>query len=127
MGLLEGDAHGGKYYRELLIFTANLCLSCNLGCQVVMRHTGGREDRKLLAADQGVQTINGRYAGLNKLLRIASGCRVHRQAVDIPSFVRKNLRAAVDWTSQTVKDTAQHILRYTQLHGSSQKTYFTVG
>ena len=33
--------------------------------------------------DQGVQTIYGGNAGLDKLLRIASGCRVHRQAVDI--------------------------------------------
>ena len=92
-----------------------------------MRKTGCGEDRKFLPTYQGVQSVNSGYTGLDKLLRITSGCRIHRQAVDISSLFRKDLRTVINGTAQSVKDTAQHIAGYTKLHASSQKTYFTVG
>ena len=92
-----------------------------------MRKTGCGEDRKFLPTYQGVQSVNSGYTGLDKLLRITSGCRIHRQAIDISSLFRKDLRTVINGTAQSVKDTAQHIAGYTKLHASSQKTYFTVG
>ena len=92
-----------------------------------MGKTGCGEDRKLLSAYQGVQSVNCRYTRLDKLLRIASGRRIHGKSIDISSLFRKDLRTVINGTAQSVKDTAQHIAGYTKLHASSQKTYFTVG
>ena len=77
-----------------------------------MRKTGCRENRQLLAADQGVQTIYGGNAGLDKLLRIASGCRIHGKAVDIHTLFRQDVGAAVNGLAHAVKHTAEHILRH---------------
>ena len=126
VGFLEGDTHRCKYNGELLVCAAYSCLSRNLSCQLCMRQTGCREDRKLLTTNQCIQTINGRYTCLNKLFRIASGCRVHWQTVNITAFLWKDFRTIIDRAAQTVKDTSQHILGYTKLHASSQETYFTV-
>ena len=124
--LFECDTHSGKYYGELLIASAYLCLLCNLCCQVGMWKSGCREDWKFLPTNQCVQSVNSRYTCLDKLFRIASCRRVHRQTVDITSFIRQDLRSPVDWAAQSVEDTSKHIFRYTKLHASSQKTYFTV-
>ena len=126
VGLFECDTHSGKYYGEFLIASAYLCLLCNLCCQVGMWKSGCREDWKFLPTNQCVQSVNSRYTCLDKLFRIASCRRIHRQTVDITSFIRQDLRSPVDRAAQSVEDTSQHIFRYTKLHASSQKTYFTV-
>ena len=92
-----------------------------------MGKTGCREDWKLLSTYQGVQSVNRRYTRLDKLLRIASGRRIHGKSVDISSFLRKDLRAVINGTSQSVKNTTQHIAGYTKLHAPSQETYLAVG
>ena len=92
-----------------------------------MGKTGCGEDRKFLSTYQSIQSVNSGYTSLDKLLRITSGCRIHRQSVDISSLFRKDLRAIIDRAAQSVKDTAQHIAGYTKLHASSQETYLTVG
>ena len=92
-----------------------------------MGKTGCGEDRKLLSTYQGVQAVNRRYTRLDKLLRIASGSRIHGKSVDISSFLRKDLRAVINGTSQSVKNTTQHIAGYTKLHAPSQETYLAVG
>ena len=127
VGLLEGNTHGCEYHGETLVFSADLRLPCDLRRQLRMGQTGHGEDRKLLTADQGVQSVDGGHPGLNKLVGVTSGCRVHGQAVDIHSLVRKDLGASVDGASHTVEDASQHILGCAQLHASSQETYFTVG
>ena len=124
--LFECDTHSGKYYGELLIASSYFCLFCDLRCQVGMWKSGCREDRKFLPTNQCVQSVDSRYTGLDKLFRIASGCRIHRKSVDVTSFIRQDLRSSVDRAAQSVKDTSKHIFRYTKLHASSQKTYFTV-
>ena len=110
--LLKGNTHGCKHNGEGLVGAAHLCLTRNLGSQVGVRKTGCRENRQLLAADQGVQTIYGGNASLDKLLRIASGCRVHRQAVDIHTLLRQDVGTAVNGLAHAVKHTAEHILRH---------------
>ena len=73
-----------------------------------MRQTGTGEDRKFLSADKSVQSVNGRYACLDKLFRVYAAA-VHRQTIDISSFIRQDFRAVVNRTSQTVEYTSQHI------------------
>ena len=126
VGLFECNTHSGKYYGEFLIASAYLCLLCDLRCQVGMWKSGCREDWKLLSTYQCVQSIDGRHTGLDELFRIASGCRVHRQTVDITSFIRQDLRSVVDRAAQSVEDTSKHIFRYAKFHASSEETYFTV-
>ena len=92
-----------------------------------MRKSGCREDRQLLSPYQCVQSVDGRHSGLDELLRIASGGRIHGQAVDIHARLRQDLRPVVDRTAQTVKDTAEHILGYAELHAPSEETHLTVG
>ena len=77
-----------------------------------MGKTGCRENRQLLTTDQGVQSIDGRNTGLDKLLRIASRCRVHGQAVDIHTLLRQDVGTAVNGLAHAVKHTAEHILRH---------------
>ena len=119
------DALSTTFY--MLVFSANLRLSRDLCRKLCMRKTGCGEDRKLLSTNQCIQSVDRRYTGLDKLLRITSGCRVHRKSVDISSLFRKDLRAIIDRSAQTVKNTAQHVAGYAKLHASSQKTYLTVG
>ena len=80
-----------------------------------MRQAGRREDRQLLAADKGVQAVDGGNTGLDKLCRVGAGCRVHRQAVDVAVLFGEDRRAAVDGLAHAVKDAAEHILAHTQL------------
>ena len=77
-----------------------------------MRKTGCRENRQLLTTDQGVQSIYGRNTGLDKLLRITSGGRVHGQAIDIHALLRQDVGTAVNGLAHAVKHTAEHILRH---------------
>ena len=90
-----------------------------------MGQTGRREDRQLLSSYQGVQSVDGGDAGLDELLGVVSGRRVHGQAVDVHTLLRQDVGASVDGTAQSVEDTAQHILGYAQLHGTAQETDLT--
>ncbi len=73
VGFLEGDAHGGEDDGEIAGPVADLGLAGDLGSQLGMRQAGCREDRQLLAADQGVQAIDGRDAGLDEFVRDSRG------------------------------------------------------
>ena len=106
--------------------SAYFCLSRNLSCKVCMRKTACGKDRQFLSSNQCVQTIDCRNTCLNKFLRKVSCGRIHRQTVDIHTFVRKNFRTVIDRTSETVKNTAEHIFRNTQFHASSEESDLTV-
>ena len=101
----------------LAICAAKLC----------MGKTGCGEDRQLLAADQGVQSVNGRDTGLDKLLRIASGRRVHGQAVDISSSSGR-ISGPPSMGRPSPSNTRPSISPETpKLHGPSQEADLTVG
>ena len=127
IGFLKGDSHGCEYNRKGFAGSAHLRLTGNLRAKLGMRQTGSRENRQLLTPDQGIQTINGGHARLDELIGVISGCRIHRQTVDVPALVRQDLRSLVNGTAQAVEDAAQHIGRHAQLHGSSQETHLAVG
>ena len=86
-----------------------------------MRKTRCGEDRQLLTTDQRVQTVDRGDTGLDELSRERTGCRVHRSTVDVKAFVRNDLGTAVDGTTQTVEDSAKHVLRHAQFHLTSGK------
>ena len=86
-----------------------------------MGQTGAGEDGQFLTANQGVQSVNGRNAGLNELGGVVPGCGVHGQTVDVHIGVGENLRAAVDGIAHAVEYAAQHILGNAQLQGMAQK------
>ena len=119
MRFLKGDTHRREDNGKRFVRAAHLRLSRNLGCQIRMRQTGRRENRQFLTAHQRVQTVDGRNTGLDEFLRVVAGRRVHRQTIDIAAFLRQDLRTAVDWIAQTVKDASQHILRYAKFHRSA--------
>ena len=119
MRFLKGDTHRREDNGKRFVRAAHLRLSRNLGCQIRMRQTGRRENRQFLTANQCIQTIDRGNTRLDKLLRIASRRRIHRQTIDIAAFLRQDLRTAVDWIAQTVKDASQHILRYAKFHRSA--------
>ena len=106
----ERNTHRSEDNGERIVRPDDLRLSRDLCREVGVRKTGSGENRQLLSADQCVQSVNGGDAGLNELGRILAGRRIHRQTVDVASLLRKDLRTVVDRTSQTVKDTAQHVL-----------------
>ena len=88
-----------------------------------MRQAGGRKDRQLLAADEGVQAVDGGHAGLDELCRVGAGCRVHRQAVDVAVLLGEDRRAAVDGLAHAVEDAAEHILAHAQLQRVAEKAH----
>ena len=119
VGLLEGDTHGGEDNGELLVLAAYLCLTGNLCCEFRMGKSRCGEDGQLLSTDQGVQAVDGRYTGLNELRRIGTGGRVDGCTVDVETFFRNDVRAAVDGLSKSVKYTAEHVLGDSEFHLAS--------
>jgi hypothetical protein len=53
-----------------------------------------------------------------------SGVGVDGAAVDIKVVLRKHLGTLVDGSARSVKDTAQHVLRYTKLQAVAGEFYF---
>ena len=88
-----------------------------------MRKTCARENRKLLSANQSVQSVNCRNACLNKLSRIVTSRRIHRKSVDVEHLFRNNVRPAVLWSSHTVEYTTEHIRRYRKLRPVSEEAH----
>ena len=73
LGLLKGDADGGEDDGEGLVVAQHLGLTRDLGGQRRVGQAGAGEDRQLLAADQGVQTVDGGNTGLDKLGGVGAG------------------------------------------------------
>ena len=92
-----------------------------------MGQTGAGEDGQLLTANQSVQSVNGRNAGLNELGGVVPGCGVHGQTVDVHIGVGENVRATVDGIAHAVEYTAQHILGNAQLQGMTQEANLALG
>ena len=119
--LLKGDADSGEHHGEVGAVVQHPGLSGDLGCQIGVRQAGAGENGQLLAADQRVQSIDGADAGLNELVGIVTGRRVHGQAVDVPVFLRQQGGAAVDGFAHAVEHAPQHIGGYAQLQGVAQE------
>ena len=97
------------------VVAQNLCLTRDLRGKLCMGKTGAGEDRQLLAADKGVQTVDRGNAGLDKFVRVIARGGVHRQTVNVLHLGGQNLGAAVLRVAHAVEDAAKHILRHGQL------------
>ena len=120
--LLKGDADGGEHHGEVGAVVQHLGLTGDLGCQIGVGQAGAGENRQLLAADQGVQTVDGADARLDKLIGVVAGGGIHGQAVDVHVLVGQQGRAAVDRLAHAVEHAAQHVRRHAQLQRMAQKT-----
>ena len=120
--LLKGDADGGKHHGELGgVVPQHLGLPGDLGRQIGVGQAGAGEDGKLLPTDQGVQPVDGADAGLNELVGVVPGRRVHGQAVDVPVLLRQDVGPAVDGPAHAVEHPAQHVGGHAQLQGVAQE------
>ena len=127
LGLLKGDADGGKHDGEIAGAVQNLGLTGDLSGQLRVGQTGAGEDGQLLAADQRVQTVDGGNAGLNKLVGIVAGGGVHGQTVDVAVLLGQDLGAAVDGLAHAVEHAAQHIAADGQLKGMAEEADLGLG
>ena len=100
------DTHRGKDDREVGAIGDRSLLD-DLDGQLVVLHAGAREDRQLLAADQGGQAVDGRDAGADIVARIDAADRVDRRAVDIAAGDRVDRAEPVDRPAQTVQHPAE--------------------
>src|SRR5213594_4075072 len=81
-GLLMRDPHRGEDDAERLAAPDDFGLSSDLQRHLVVRESRAGEQRELLAADQGVQTIDRRDARLDELCGVLPRIRVDRGARD---------------------------------------------
>ena len=121
VGLLEGDADGGKDHGKVGRAVQHLGLAGDLGGQGGVGQAGAGEDGQLLAADQGIQSVDGGDARLDELVGVVPGGGVHGQAVDVPVLLGQDVRAAVDGLAHAVEDPAQHVAGHGQLQGVAQE------
>ena len=128
VGLLEGDADGGKDHGEIArVVPQHLGLAGDLGGQIGVRQAGAGKDGQLLAADQGVQAVDGGDTRLNELIGVVPGGGVHGQAVDVPELLGQDGGAAVDGLAHAVKDPAQHVAGYAELQRMAQEADLGLG
>ena len=110
-GLLVGDAHRNKDHRKLLPLAQHLRLPGNLGSELACRESRTGEDRQFLAADQRVEPVDGRHAGLDEVGRLVAGRGIDRHARDVQHRLGDDVRPAVPGFSHPGKDPAQHVER----------------
>ena len=128
VGLLEGDADGGKDHGEVArVVPQHPGLPGDLGGQGRVGQARAGEDGQLLAAHQGIQAVDGGDARLDELVGVVPGGGVHGQAVDVPVLLGQNLRAAVDGLAHTVEHPAQHVAGHAQLEGVAQEAHLGLG
>ena len=121
----KGDADGGKDDGEVgRTPVQNLCLTGDLGGQLVMGQAGAGEDGQLLTTNQGVQAVNGGDARLDEFVGVVTGGGVHSQTVDVPMGFRQDGGAIVDGVAHAGKDTTEHIAGDCQLQGTPQEADF---
>ena len=94
-GLLPGDPHRGEDDGEGALLLEDPALPGDLGREPVRGQPRAREDRQLLAADQGVQPVDRRDTGLDEVRRLVPGVRVDRHPVDVGALLGDDGRPAI--------------------------------
>mmetsp|Transcript_11489 Transcript_11489/g.16244 ORF Transcript_11489/g.16244 Transcript_11489/m.16244 type:complete len:222 (-) Transcript_11489:482-1147(-) len=92
------DSHGTEDNGKVLFMSIysifllhKRCLTCNLGCYLVVRKTCSRENGNLLSTSNGVHNINSRNTGLNHSLWIIARGWVDGLSVNVKVGFRKYL------------------------------------
>ena len=123
---LIGNTDRGEHHRKLLILAAHLCLTRDLCGEICVGQTRAGEDRQLLSAHQGIQTVNGGDTRLNKLGRIESCGGIDGRAVDIQGLCGNNGSTAVDGLAHAAENATEHILGNGKLYAVTGKTHTAV-
>ena len=90
-------------------------LQRDLRGELVVREAGAGEDRELLAADQGVEPVDGRDAGLDDVARVVARGRVERRAVDVEARLGHRRRQPVARPTEAVEHAPEHLARDAQV------------
>lgn len=137
---LHVNTHGREHDREVLLMAIvdTLCrlldqtsLSTDLSSNLIVRKTGGGEDRDLLSSSNGVHRVDSGDTSRDHLLGVNlvhvlasrspqfpepaySRVRVDGLAIDIQIVFRQHLGTLVNRATRTIENTTQHVLRHTQ-------------
>src|SRR2546426_8398843 len=113
-GVLVGDAHRREDDAERVLAPEDLRLSRDLQGDLVVRQARAGEQRELLTADQGVQPVDRRDAGLDELRGMIAGVRVDRGPLDLHALLRQDRRPSVRRLARSGQDAAEHLPRHAE-------------
>src|SRR2546427_5375913 len=122
-GVLVGDAHCRKDDAERVLAAEDLRLPRDLQSDLVVRQARAGEQRKLLTADQGVQPVDRRDAGLDELGGMFAGVRVDRGPLDLHALLREDRRTSIRRFARPCQDAAEHLPRHAQLDRLPQELH----
>ena len=80
-----------------------------------------------MSADEGVQSVDGADARLDKLVRVVAGDGVDGLTVDVYFLIGNDGSAAVFGAPHTVENSAEDVGAYGKLDGLAQKARFRGG
>jgi hypothetical protein len=109
------DAHRREHDPERLLGPEDLGLAGDLQGDLVVRQAGPGEEGKFLAADEGVESVDRRDAGLDELRRVLPRIRVDRRPDNLDPFLRHDRRSAVDRFAGPAQDPPQHVSGHVEL------------
>ena len=118
---VEFDPHSGKYHGELFFSRQYFGLSGYLSGNQVVRHTAAGKNRQLLATNQGIHPVNGRYASLDEVSVIFPAPGVYRQTIYVHHAISNYLRISIDGSSQAIEYPAKHIATHSYLERFSDE------
>lgn len=84
-------------------------LSADLGTNLIMGETVGREEGDLLSTGDGVHDINGGDTSLDHFLRVISLERVNWLSLDVEEVLSEYGRSLINWHSGTIELATKHL------------------
>ncbi|KAH3668808.1 hypothetical protein OGAPHI_002563 [Ogataea philodendri] len=126
---LQIDTHSSENNTEVLLVTVldifgwsdQTGLSTDLGSNLVVGKTRGRENRNLLTSGNRVHGVNGRNTRGNHLFWINTSKWVNWRTVNIQVVFSENPWSVINRSSRTIKNSTQHVLGYRNLQVLSCK------
>jgi len=111
-----GDTHSSENNGEvlfgvivdILVFNER-GLSADLGTNLIMGETVGREEGDLLSTGDGVHDINGGDTSLDHFLGVISLERVNRLSLDVEEVLSEYGRSLINWHSGTIELATEHL------------------
>ena len=113
-----GHADRGEDHDEAVIRTGDAGGVGDPGREFEAGQAVSGEDRQLLAADQGVQSVDRRDTGFDEFGRVGACDRVDGVPVEVTLRRRQNRGSAVDGPSHAVENPAHEVAPDRQLRGA---------
>ena len=98
-------------------------MTSDLQRDVVVRQSGGREDRQLLTAHQRGAAVDGRDSRLDELLRHLATVGVDRRADDVGVLLRHDLRPVVSGFTGAGQDASDEPLAHRQFEHVTEECH----